>query len=304
MFNTKKSAAALALGVVLGLFVAKLAVAAITGSISIFAQMADSFLDILSVSLTYFIVLMANKPADIEHPFGHGKLENISAVVQAVLIFGAGTAVVYSAVQRLIHGPEINLPAAGIGVMAASVIVSSLLSLKLRSTAKSTDSPALEAISQNIRADIFSAGGVLLGMLAIFLSSGRLAILDPVLAIMVSLFIFRSGYVVITHSFGALIDKRLPADEEKIIMDTILDHNTQLIGMHELRSRKSGSQRYVDLHLVMPKNSSVEQAHEMCDHLEEDLSKKLANLNVTIHVEPCDNVCQACNLSCSSRPSP
>lgn len=301
MFNTKKSAAALALGVVLGLFGLKLAVAIVTGSISILAQMADSFLDILSVSLTYFVVVMATKPADAEHPFGHGKLENISAVVQAILIFGAGIAVVYSAVLRIINGATVELPAAGIAVMAVSVTASALLSLKVKQIAKKTDSPALEAISQNIRADIFSASGVLLGLLVIFISRGRLSVLDPVLALLVSLFIFRSGFVVLKQSVSALIDTRLPAEEEKLIHDTILDHNTQLVGLHELRSRKSGSQRYVDLHLVMPRDASVEKAHQICDHLETDLSAKLSNLNVTIHVEPCDDGCAACGLACGSR---
>ncbi len=301
MFNTKKSAAALALGTVLGLFALKLAVAVVTGSVSILAQMADSFLDILSVSLTYFAVLMGSKPADAEHPFGHGKVENISAVIQAILIFGAGIAIVYSAIRKILGGLVIESPEAGAAVMAVSAAVSLALSWQLRRTARATDSPALTAISHNIRADVYSAGGVLVGMLAIYLSHGRLAMLDPVLAIMVSFFIFRSGVEVIRQSFGALIDTRLPPEEEKIIHDTIMAHNTMLVGLHELRSRKSGSQRYVDLHLVMPKDASVAESHDVCDHLEQDLEAKLPNLNVTIHVEPCDDDCHACPLSCESK---
>lgn len=301
MFNTRKSAAALALGVVLGLFSLKLAAALITGSISILAQMADSFLDILSVALTFMFVLMASKPADREHPFGHGKLENISAGAQAILIFGAGAAIVFSAVQKIINGIVVEQPETGVAVMAVSAAFSLLLTRKLRRTAEVTDSPALAAIAQNIRADVLSAGGVLFGMAAIYLSGGRLAVLDPILALLVSFFIFRSGYTVLRQSVGALIDTRLPAEEEKLIHDTILQHNTQLVGVHELRSRKSGSHRYVDLHLVMPKDASVEQAHDICDHLEHDLASKLSNLNVTIHVEPCDNGCAACELACDSR---
>jgi divalent metal cation (Fe/Co/Zn/Cd) transporter len=106
---------------------------------------------------------------------------------------------------------------------------------------------------------------------------------------------------VLKQSVGALIDTRLPPEEENIIHNTILEHNTQLVGLHELRSRKSGSQRYVDLHLVMPRDASVEKAHNICDHLEQDLAKKLSNLNVTIHVEPCDNGCTSCGLACESR---
>ncbi|MCL2149786.1 MAG: cation diffusion facilitator family transporter [Dehalococcoidia bacterium] len=301
MFDSKKSAATLALGTVLGLFALKLAAAALTGSASILAQMADSLLDILSVGLTYVVVIAANRPADAEHPFGHGKLESVSAAFQAILIFATGGAIVYNAVQKLVSGAEISRPEMGVAVMIVAALASVFLSRKLGRTAQATDSPALSAIVQNIRADVYSAAAVLSGMAAIYLSRGRLAWLDPALAIAVSLLIFRSGFLVLKQSFSALIDVRLPTEEEQIVCDTIMAHNSQLVGVHALRSRKSGSQRYVDLHLVMPKDTSVAKAHEICDHLEQDLAAKLAMLSATIHVEPCDNRCSTCGLSCGSR---
>jgi cation diffusion facilitator family transporter len=301
MFKSKRGAASLALITVSGLFALKVAVAILTGSISILAQMADSALDILSVSLTFIAVVMATKPADTEHPFGHGKLENLSAIVQAIFIFTAAAAIIYSAVQRIINGAAVELAQAGMAVMAVSILASLLLSRHLRRVAGTTDSPALSAISNNISADVFSATGVLAGLLVVSLSDGRLAIFDPILAILVSLLILRSGVQVIRHSFGALIDARLPPEEEKIIRETILEHNSQLVGLHELRSRKSGSQRHVDLHLVMPRMDSVAQAHDVCDHLESDLKARLPNLNVIIHVEPCDSACERCDLNCSAK---
>jgi cation diffusion facilitator family transporter len=301
MTSSKRFAASLALATVLGLFVFKLVVGLVTGSISVLAQMADSFLDILSVGLTFVVVILAIRPPDAEHPFGHGKLESISAIVQSLFIFGAAATIVYTAVQRIIYGAEIEMTQAGMAVMALSVIASVLLSRYLRRVSRETDSPALAAITLNINADIYSAGGVLVGLTVIFISGGRLALVDPILAILVSLIILRSGYEVIKHSFGALIDARLPRDEEERITNLILSHNNQLVGIHDLRSRKSGSERYVDLHLVMPGASSLENTHKVCDHLEEELKGSFSNLNIIIHVEPCNCDCPKCALECSNR---
>lgn len=301
MKHSKRGAAVIALITVLGLFALKLVVGWITGSISIFAQMADSFLDILSVALTFIAIIMATKPADSGHPFGHGKLENLSAVVQAVFILIAAGTLIYSAVQRIINGAVIEMTQAGMAVMALSAATSLALSRYLKGVARDTDSPALEAIMRNISADVYSATGVLIGLTVIFISDGRLAMVDPVLAILVSLVILKSGFDVIKGSFGGLIDARLPESEESRIKQIILSHNTQLVGMHALRSRKSGSMRYVDLHLVMPGDASVEQSHKVCDHLETDLKNSLPNLNVTIHVEPCTSDCANCAMACNKR---
>ena len=131
MFSTKSGATKLALIVVIGLITLKVVVAVITGSISIFAQAADSFLDLFAIIVTFFAISIATKPADEEHHFGHGKIENIAAVVQAVLIFTAGGLIIYSAVRRIILGTTVALTEAGIGVMLVSIIASIFLSRHL-----------------------------------------------------------------------------------------------------------------------------------------------------------------------------
>ncbi len=284
MFATKSGAAKLALVSVIGLVVLKVAVAVITGSISILAQAVDSFLDLFAVVITIFSIGIAAKPADEEHPFGHGKVENISAVVQAVLIFTAGSLVIYSAVDRMISGVSIEMTEAGIGVMAVSIVVSILLSRHILRVSRATDSLALEAIGHNIAADVYSAAGVLAALVAIRLTG--IGILDPIMALAVALIIIRSAYKVIRRSFGGLIDVRLPEAEENIIKSTIMNYGDQIVDFHNLRTRKSGSQRFIDLHLVMPNNASVEEAHNICDRIEQDIEAKLPHSIVTIHVEP------------------
>ena len=274
--------------------------AVITGSISISAQAVDSFLDLFALTITFFAVGMASMPADEEHPFGHGKVESIAAVVQAVLIFTAGGVIVYSAVRRIIVGTTVELTEAGIGVMLVSIIVSIFLSRHLRKVSQETGSIALEASARNIAADVYSATGVLVALVAIRFTG--IGILDPVIALGVVLFILKEAYVVMKKSFGELVDVRLSRAEEDEIISCITEHSGQLAGFHAVRTRRAGNQRFIDLHLIMPKNVNVEEAHLMCDHLEQDIKDRLQNSSVTIHVEPCSVECDQCLVfSCSLR---
>ncbi|MFC2005152.1 cation diffusion facilitator family transporter [Chloroflexota bacterium] len=300
MFSTGTGAAKLALAVVIGLIVFKAVVAVITGSISITAQAVDSFLDLFAISVSVFAISVASKPADKEHPFGHGKVESIAAIVQAIFIFTAAGGIIYSAVRRIIVGAAVELTEAGIAVMLVSIIASIFLSRHLLKVARATDSIALEASARNIAADVYSAAGVLVALVVIRFT--RLTILDPIVALGVSSFILKAAYDVLKKSFGELVDVRLPAEEEAELLSCIEEHISQLAGFHEVRTRKAGSQRFIDLHLMLPKNASVEEAHQMCDHLEQDIENRLSNANVTIHVEPCSTECDQCLISsCSLR---
>ena len=299
MFSTRGGAAKLSLAVVVGLIVLKVVVTAITGSISILAQAADSFLDLFAIVITAFAVGIATKPADEGHPFGHGKVENVAAIVQAVLIFVAGGLIIYSAVHRIRAGVTIELTEAGIGVMLVSIIASIFLSRHLLKVSRSVDSIALEASARNIAADVYSAAAVLAGLVAIRLTG--LSILDPIIALLIALFILKVAYDVLRRSFGGLIDVKLPEAEEVEIKSCIVEHYSEVVSFHRLRTRKAGSQRYIDLHLVMPKDASVEEAHNMCDHLERDIENRLQYTSVTIHVEPCSIECAQCSIVCSLR---
>ena len=302
MFSSQSGAAKLALVVVIGLIALKVVVAVITGSISILAQAMDSFLDLFAVVITLFAVSIATKPADREHPFGHGKVENIAAIVQAVLIFIAGGLIIYSAVHRIMVGATVELTEAGIGVMLVSIIVSIFLSRHLLKVSQAVDSIALQANARNIAVDIYSAAAVLIGLVAVRFTG--LNVLDPIIAMAVALFILKVGYDVLSKSFGGLVDVKLPEAEEAEIKSCIMEHYSELVSFHELRTRKAGSWRFVDLHLVMPKNASVEEAHWMCDHLEQDIENRLQCISVTIHVEPCSIECDQCSVPCSLRRSP
>ncbi len=295
--SRKKSAVKLMLIVVIGLVVLKVAVAIITGSISILAQAVDSSLDLLAVIVTFIAIGIATKPADEEHPFGHGKVENVAAMVQAGLIFAVGGLIIYSAVQRIITGARVELAEAGIGVMLVSMIASIFLSRYLFKVAKAVDSVALQANAQNIAVDVYSTAAVLAGLVVVRFTG--LNILDPIIAMAVALLILKTGYDVLRGSFGGLIDVKLPEAEESVIRACIMKYNYRMVAFHDLRTRKAGSYRYIDLHLVMPKNESVEEAHRLCDRLERDIRNRLPRAHITIHVEPCTTECDQCSVSCT-----
>ena len=292
--STRSGAAKLALGVVISLIILKVIVSVISNSISITAQATDSFLDLFSIGITVIAVHMSVQPADEKHPFGHGKMEGISALIQAFLVLGAGGFIIYSAIQRIIHGVIIK-PDAGIAVMVISIIASYFLSRHLRRVAKVTESTAIDASAQNISADVYSAAGVLLGLLAVLITGWE--ILDPIVALVMVGFVLKAGYETATRAFRELTDYSLPKEDMAILNSCIQEHFTELVSYHAVRSRRAGSERFVELHLVMPRDVTVEKAHEMCDHLEQDIKTKLPNSSIMIHVEPCDeNDCVRCDI--------
>ncbi|MBN1692833.1 MAG: cation transporter [Dehalococcoidales bacterium] len=295
MFTGKSGAVRLSALVVISLIILKTVIGILTGSLSIVAQAVDSFLDLFAVGVTFLAVHIAAKPADAEHPFGHGKAENIAAIIQAILIFVAGGTIIYSAVTRASIDEPLEFTEAGIAVMVVSIIASILLSRHLRRVARQEDSMALEANANNIAVDVYSAAVVLVGLVIVRITG--LDIIDDILAGLVALLILKVGIDVLRKSFTGLIDVKLPEDEENLIKLAISEHfGDQVIEYHKLRTRKSGSQRYVDLHLVMPRHISLEESHLMCDHLENDMKQRLLGMDITIHVEPCDGKCEQCPL--------
>ena len=299
MFSTKAGATKLLIGVVVGLIIFKVVVSLLTGSISILAQAADSLLDLFAGIITFFAIRIAAKPADAEHPYGHGKVEDIAGVVQGILIFITGGLIIYSAIDRIVKGSSIALAEAGIAVMAVSIVVSIFLSRHLMNVSRRTGSVALEANARNIAADVYSASAVLVG-LAIVRFTG-INIIDPILAIAVAIYILKIAIDTIRKPVSGLLDETLPSSQQAVIEECLRKHSRQVSGFHALRTRRAGNQSYIDLHLVMAKDIRLEQAHQICDRIEFEIRSTLHEASVTIHAEPCDNECEQCSAICSRR---
>jgi cation diffusion facilitator family transporter len=299
MFSTKAGATKLLIGVVVGLIVVKVVVGWLTGSISVLAQAADSLLDLFAAIITFSAVRVAAKPADAEHPYGHGKVEDIAGVAQGILILVAGGLIVYSAIRRIMEGSSIELTEAGIAVMAVSVVVSVFLSRHLLRVSRTTGSIALEANARNIATDVYSASAVLVG-LAIVRFTG-MTIIDSILAIGVAIYILKVALDTIRKPISGLLDENLPLLQQAVIEDCLRRHSREVSGYHALRTRRAGSQTYVDLHLVMAGGISLDQAHQICDRIEVEIRNVLHEASVFIHAEPCDSECEQCSAICSKR---
>ncbi len=284
MFSTKTGAAKLLIGTVFGLVVLKLLVGWFTGSISVLAQAADSLLDILAGVITFSAIRIAANPADKEHPYGHGKVEDVAGALQGILIAIAAGLIIYSSVRRIIAGTSVELAETGIAVMAVSIVVSIFLSRHLLKVARATASVALEANAHNISADIYSALAVLIAMLVVRLTG--YGVIDPIVAIGVAIYLLRIAFNTVRKPLSGLIDAKLPHSQETAIEACLAKHSQYVLGYHALRTRRSGSQRYIDLHLVMNKDVSLQQAHDVCDIIEMEIDFSLLGANITIHVEP------------------
>lgn len=299
MSTTKENAAKLSIASVSLLIIIKVVASIITGSISIRADAVHSALDLIAAVTTFIGVRVSGRPADEQHPFGHGKAENISSTIVAVLIFAAGCIIIYTAVNRLIVGAPLKSLGIGIYITVGAIVINILISRYLAKVARVTDSLALAADARHLFSDVLSSVAVLVGLIVVRLTG--LNILDSIIALLVALLILKVGYDTLRKSFGGLVDVRLPKAEEAEIKSCIMEHYSEVVSFHKLRTRKAGSQRYIDLHLVMPKNASVDEAHRMCDHLEQDIENRLHYTSVTIHVEPCAIECVQCQISCSLR---
>jgi cation diffusion facilitator family transporter len=296
MFRTKTGAAGLSVLSNTLLILLKLVAGILSGSVSIIAEAIHSGIDLLAALIAFVCLRIAGRPADREHPFGHGKVENVSGTIEAVLIFVAAIFIIYEAINRIITGAGVEYLGIGIAVMAISVVVNIVVSRHLLRIARDSDSIALEADARHLTTDVYTSLGVLAGLVVVQVTG--LNILDPIIAIGVSIFILRTAYNLTRRAFPPLIDVRLPEDEEALIESTLGEHMGELVGFHELRTRKAGSERYIELHMMMARDASIERAHSLCDHLEEDIRSRLPHTHVTIHVEPCDMECDTCPDSC------
>ncbi|UCG84048.1 MAG: cation transporter, partial [Dehalococcoidia bacterium] len=253
--RAKHKAAKISLVTVSLLILMKALASVFTGSIGIRADAIHSAIDLTGVFIGFMGIRVSSKPADKDHTFGHDKAENIAGVIIAGFIFIAAIAITYEAIKKLIYGSNIELISVGIYVTVGALLINIVLSRYVSRIARVTDSVALEATARDILADALSSIAVLVGLILVQITG--LFILDPIVALMVSLLIARAAHRTMKNSVAGLMDERLPEHEEEVIKASIMAHNETVVGFHKLRSRKAGSRRFIDVHLVVPRDMNV-----------------------------------------------
>ncbi len=279
------------------LVVVKLIAGLQIGSISIISEAIHSGVDLIASIIALFSVKTSSLPPDKRHPFGHGKIENISGTIEALLIFAAAGWIIFEAVQKIRKPEPLQTLEWGIGVMLVSMVANYLVSRLLFKVAKETDSIALEADAWHLRTDIFTSVGVMTSLALIwsgqkFFPEMNLSWLDPVAAIAVAVLIIKTAYDLTLRSSMDLLDTTLPPDEEDWIRRRILHQRPVICGFHQLRTRKSGHFRFVEFHLKVDPGMSVQISHAITEDLSLSIEKRFPSTSVMIHIEPCDGDCE------------
>lgn len=280
----------------------KFAAYRLTGSVAILSDAAESVVNVVAANVALISLVVAVRPPDEGHRYGHGKAEYISSATEGGLIVLAGVWILVTAIGRFFHPVQLRHLELGVGVLAVATLANYLTARFLMRVSVDADSIALEADAKHLLADVLTSLAVFVG-LGLMWATG-LRWLDPLVGAAVAVHIIRMGIPVSWRALGGLMDTSLPADEEARVREILDGHRDEIVEYHALRSRKAGSARFLDLHLVLHRTSSVGQAHDLCDHLEAHIRGVLPGTDITIHVEPCGPACPRCAGSPLTTSSP
>lgn len=262
----------------------KIVVGIITGSVAILSEAIHSFLDLIAAFIAFISVRISKKPADTGHPYGHGKVENLSGTIETILIFAAGIWMIYECVQKLVNPEPVHLPVLGIVVMLLGALINLIVSKLVKREAEKVNSVAMKSNALHLLTDVYTSLGVAASLLVVTLTEWY--ILDPIIGMVLAVYIIYEAFKLMKEAFPPLIDTRLSEEEEKTILKIIETFQQEFIEIHDFRTRRSGPQEYIDFHLVVPSHVTIKDVHDLCDRIERDITDEFKQAQVMIHPEP------------------
>jgi len=304
MHRRKAGVAALSIISNATLVILKLLVGLLIGSVSVLSEAIHSAVDLVASVIAFLSVRTSAKPADAHHPFGHGKYENLSGAIEALLIFIAAIWIIGEAIHKLIAPQPLEKAGVGVAVMLVSALANGWISGRLFKIGRETDSIALQADAWHLRTDVYTSIGVMTGLGIIlggywFAPGLNLNWVDPVAALCVAVLILKAAWNLTSDSVKDLLDARLPEEEEAWILNHVRGLRPLAQGLHDLRTRKGGAIRFVEFHLIVPEHMTVAQAHEISDQIEDAITARYPSTHVTTHIEPCRRPCpETCLPGC------
>src|SRR5919107_1111261 len=256
------------------LIMLKLFAGAVTGSVAILTEAIHSSVDLIASLIAFFSVRQAEAPADAGHRYGHEKFENVAAAAEGVLILVGSGVIVYASAHALVEGPDLESLGFGIAVVGFASLVNLVVSAWLFRRAEATDSPALEGDAAHLRTDAYTSLGVLVGLALVHWTGYEW--LDPVVALLIAGAIVITGLRLVAPSWGVLVGEALPPEELASIRSAIEDFpGGEVVGYHQLRTRRAGARRYVDLHVQFRAGTTLENAHGIAHGLQDRIAGKL-----------------------------
>ncbi len=256
----------------------------LTGSVALLSDALESTVNVATAVAALIAIRVAAKPADRGHPYGHHKAEFFSAVLEGVMIIVAALLILREAWHGFQNPRMLDAPLEGLLVNGLASVLNALWCWVLISRGGRLKSPALVADGRHLLSDVISSVGVVAGVTLAVVTGW--AVLDPALAALVALNILWSGWKVMASSLSGLMDEAVSEDTLAEIRATISDTAIGAIEAHDLRTRHAGPRTFIDFHLVVDGQTTVDAAHDICDHIEQALKRKLPGAFITIHVEP------------------
>ena len=276
--------ASASIGIALAVMGIKYIAFLMTGSVALFSDALESIVNVLTAVAALIAIRIGLQPPDRGHPFGHHKAEYLSAVLEGALIIVAALLIFREAYLAFLEPRTLTDPVAGLLVNGLATAINAAWASVLISRGRAWASPALEGDGNHLVSDVNTSVGVLAGLVLATITGW--AILDPLIAGAVAVNILRIGYKLAVESMSALMDEAASPQIEARIKEVIRANGEGALQAHDIRTRTAGPQTFIEFHLVVPSEMTVEAAHEICDRLEDAIEAELANTDVVIHVEP------------------
>lgn len=283
----------------------KLWAAKISGSVALLSDALEGLVNILAAAFGIFSIRFAEQPADLDHPYGHGKIEYFAAAFEGGLIVLAATLIGYESINRMLHPHPLQSMPLAITLSLAAGCANGALGFYLIRLGKRDRSATLESDGLHLWSDFISSIVLFIGLLLVTLT--HIAILDSLLALAASLWMMYAGFKVITAAINPLLDAEDPTFVSKIAEALNNAPSSRWIDVHDLKSRRNGQQRQLDFHLAVPEYLSIDEAHHIADDLEAHLQKQFKeDILFQTHIDPCMRLyCSKCSeKECPIRRAP
>jgi cation diffusion facilitator family transporter len=259
----------------------------LTGSVSLLSDAVESVINLLGALMALGMLTIAARPADNAHTYGHSKAEYFASLVEGILILGAAVAISYTAIDRLIHPSPLEQMGFGLMVSTGASVVNFVVARILMKAGKKYNSITLEADSQHLMTDVWTSVGVIGGLVVVSLTNWLL--LDPLMALVVAVNIVWTGINLVRRSVDGLMDVALPEPEQKIIEAVMAKYRAKNVEFHAMRTRQAASRRFLSVHMLVPSNWTVHDAHHIAEDFEGDIRAGIGDAVISTHLEPVDD---------------
>jgi cation diffusion facilitator family transporter len=259
----------------------------LTSSVGLLSDTLESFVNLASALIALAMLTVAARPADNDHPYGHGKAEYFSSILEGALILVAAGAIGITAVQRLLHPRSLEQIGLGLAISVVAALLNLAVGLVLLRAGRRYRSVTLEANAQHLLTDVWTSAGVLVGVGAAGLT-GWLP-LDPILALVVAGNIVATGVRLVRRSVSGLMDAALPPEDQQALLAELARYADLGVQFHALRTRQAGARRFVSLHVLVPGDWTVQRGHKLLEDVETGIRTVLPSATVFTHLEPSDD---------------